>query len=98
LRVAIGQAVEHVPRTPDIVGAGYMDQTRPAWVETGEPAWGQSGSRRSGGPCYQRISITPAFRPVRPDPIPIQRTRSPGESVSATDASVIGIAAGPMLP
>ena len=95
--VSVGSAdavVEHVPGSADAVGARHADEPRPCRVETGETGWWDVRRRDVPG-GHHCSSMTPA---LSPEPMPMHSTRSPGDSVSVTVASVIGIAAGPMLP
>ena len=72
-------------------------------VEAVEPGWRQLGTASVGvvtwlrpeAASHQTSSIIAV---LRPDPTPINSTRSPLLSRSASSASVIGMDAGPTLP
>ena len=86
--------VEQVPGPADTVGGGHPHQARPGRVEPVEVGRREAGGDPRRG-VYHCSSSTPA---LRPEPMPMQTTESPGDRSSATEASVIGTAAGPMLP
>ncbi len=85
-------AVQDVPGAVDAVAVDGGDETRPPRVEPDEPG---RRERRRFGVAHQRSSMTPAFKP---EPMPMHSTESPSRNVCWPWASVIGIAAGPMLP
>ncbi len=94
-QVRIGRVVvEDVPGSLDPIGVRDRNQLRPSGGETVETARRELRCRRVRL-GYHASSMRPAFRP---EPIPRQSTESPVASVSATEAKVIGMAAGPMLP
>ena len=79
----------------DLGAVGERDRRalRPRRIDT--QSLEQARLEWRGHGSHQMISATLAFRP---DPIPMQSTRSPAAISDCTPASVNGIDAGPMLP
>ncbi len=92
-----GGSVEHMPAMCAAVVARDVDQARPGRVDAPSPellGGGQLG-RHDAARAHHTSSVKLV---LRPEPMPMQSTRSPGFRSASTLASVIGIAAGPTLP
>ena len=89
-------ALQHVPHSGNAVAAGNRDQTRPIRIHTPATKLLRRRQIRSAHPRSHQTSSVKLV--LRPDPMPMHSTRSPGSMSAATPARVIGIAAGPTLP